>query len=95
MAQSNTENKNSWRQKITGAVIVAYAVIVGIILYYQGTEMFFRVRYAIASAVIFIVAVAGAGLIAWMWTSPGSAAQRAEDDQDHGDRTAAPLCFRA
>ena len=59
MAESARENKKSWRRhKITGAVIVAYGIIVGIILYYQDTEMFFRVRYAIASAVIFIIVIA-------------------------------------
>ena len=66
-------SENKWRrQKVTGAAIVAYGVIVGIILYYQGTEMFFRVRYAIASAVIFIILIAGANLISWMWNPPGT-----------------------
>jgi hypothetical protein len=44
--------------------------------------MFFRVRYAIASAVIFIIVIAGAGLITWFWTGPESAAQNTGDDQD-------------
>ena len=72
MAESDTENKKSWRRyKITGAATVAYGIIVGIILYYQGTEMFFRVCYAIASTVIFIILIAGANLISWMWNPPG------------------------
>jgi hypothetical protein len=81
LAVPNTENKKSWRRhKITGAVIVAYAVIVGIILYYQGTEMFFRTRYAVASAVIFIIVFPGA----WIWTSAGSA-QSTDHDQDRNN----------
>ena len=89
MAESDPENKKFWtRQKITGAAIAGYGVIVVIIAYYVGTERFFRGRDAIASAVIFIIAVAGARLIAWAFTSPRSTAQRTKDDQDHGDRTA-------
>jgi hypothetical protein len=73
MAESETASKNSWRgYKITGAATVAYGIVVGIISYCQGTEMFFRVRYAIASALIFIIVIAGANLIAWMWNPPGS-----------------------